>query len=93
MNSDSKEGAPFAGTPHRESSEWNGIHDSTPCPQVVQPALKHKRRFRTHVAIKDFAIVAHLLDDIVCPLFIETESLTIAWGDSQETLDLGIRAL
>ena len=83
VNRDSKKGRPAKGAPRMQIlSEWEGIHESAPSPQIVQPTLKLKGGFRTYVAIKDFAVVAHLLDDVVGPFFIETKSLAKTWGDS-----------
>src|SRR5262249_12728476 len=73
----------------RSAARWR-VLDAALGPQLVQPAVDLERRAHADVALKRFAVVADLLDDVNGPILGQAELLTVVAFSSDETLDLRV---
>ena len=56
----------------------------------VQAAFDHQGGFGADVSFKNLAVVSNLLDYIVRPFFIQSESLAVTRGYAQKALNFGV---
>jgi len=67
--------------------ERRGIHEAAVFPKGIQTAFQLQRGVFPDTSLKNFPIVADLLDDIVCPFFVKSQRLSIAGSNAQKTLN------
>ena len=56
-------------------------------PKRVQPSLQSQGRFTADMFFKNFAIMPHVLENVVCPLFTQTQILPHTRTYAQKALD------
>ncbi len=76
----------------RGLADWRRVLDTALVPQSVETACDLQRAACTDVAIEDFAVIAHALDDIIGPVIGQAEvgADRRALFDAEEALDIRV---
>src|SRR3982750_1341914 len=77
-------------TARTRSADWDAVLQPAVHPERVKAALDLERRTLADVALKDFAVVAHVLDDPHPPIVGQASGFAELSLRAEETLDLRV---
>ena len=74
-------------------AEGRGVNKSTVGPQSIQTARDTQRGVHADVALKDFAVVTQLLDDLVSPVVRKAQFRALTSVNAQQAASVGFRLM
>src|SRR3954463_8517221 len=83
-------GASLQRTARTRSADWDAVLQPALVPERVKAALDLERRTLADVALKDFAVVAHVLDDPHPPIVGQASGFAELSLRAEETFDLRV---
>src|SRR6516162_4698505 len=73
--------------PPRSADGWRVLQAAL-VPQLIEPAGQTQRSLQPDIALEAFAVIAHVLDDIVAPILRQTHHLAHVVADAEHALQL-----